>query len=525
MAKKRGGGGGGGGSNMALILFLVLFILSTVVLGVTTYMGYDALEEARKKAADAEASKKKVDSLANWYRFQANTYREFMGQPPVGKDEDRLLLAQIFSRFDKGPSSPDEGKDQKDEPEVRALVKKLKETMPWDPAPDAQGKPKDLAPVTNYERRLQEKERQIQSLIARAKKAEDLVAAKEKEIVKLNGDLKAAQDDFDAGLAKEKEKTIALGEQYKKDLQGIRDDLTKANEDKNKEKVKADELAKANRSIGVILNKERAKVTQATKSEKEVREERDRVRDELKVYQEKHGTDTQALSAAVMDEKANELLKNWKKNWQIVMLDRTGKSVYIDLGSADGLKPQVTFSVHARGSGGKLSMTPKGTVEVKRIIGPHLALAQVTSTRDARSDPILKGDRLFNPTWDPSRRKHVAIAGLVDMGGEGLDSSEDFRRLLARQNVAVDAYIDTKAKTPQLKGGITTKTDYLVLGDSLEAVKHDKARDNDFVKDYNKMVNDLKEKARSSGVVIISLRRYLDMIGYQPPRVTSTSSR
>src|SRR5690606_9524920 len=117
---------------------------------------------------------------------------------------------------------------------------------------------------------------------------------------------------------------------------------------------------------------------------------------------------------AVLDARSAQLLREWKRDWHIVDLDRRGTMPYINLGTVDGLTPQVTFSIHSLGADGRLNPIPKGTIEVVRVIGSHLAQARVTSVRDANKDPILKGDKLFNPTWDPSRKKHVAIAGLAD---------------------------------------------------------------------------------------------------------------
>src|SRR5205823_3658811 len=157
------------------------------------------------------------------------------------------------------------------------------------------------------------------------------------------------------------------------------------------------------------------------------------------------------------------------------------------LGSGDGLETGVTFSVHSMGRDGRLTPTPKGTVEVIELIRnePRLARVRVTSVSDAKNDPIVAGDHLFNPTWSPGAPKRVAIAGLADMGGEGTDSSADFRRLLARQGVVVDAYVDTKdGKEPRVlrggrsddkeaKGEITTKTTYLIVADGFDALpKH-----------------------------------------------------
>src|SRR5262249_23584964 len=153
----------------------------------------------------------------------------------------------------------------------------------------------------------------------------------------------------------------------------------------------------------------------------------------LQAVADKAGLDIRQIGAETFDAKATEMLKSWDRNWQIVAMDRKGTKPYINLGSSDGVTTQVTFSIHSVGADGKLNPTPKGTLEVVRVIGAKQSQARVTSVKDAKNDPILKGDRLFNATWDPNRKKHVAIAGLADLGGDGTDSSEDFRRLMKRQ--------------------------------------------------------------------------------------------
>src|SRR5439155_26441927 len=121
------------------------------------------------------------------------------------------------------------------------------------------------------------------------------------------------------------------------------------------------------------------------------------------------------------------------------------------------------------GRDGKLSTVPKGTVEVKEVMqnDRHLARVRVTSVTDEKNDPIVVGDHLFNPTWSPGAPKRVAIAGLADLGGEGTYSSADFRRLLARQGVIVDAYINTKdEKEPRLPKGTPARDDKDAKGES-----------------------------------------------------------
>src|SRR5262249_19972130 len=138
-------------------------------------------------------------------------------------------------------------------------------------------------------------------------------------------------------------------------------------------------------------------------------------------------------------------------------------------------------------------------------------------------DPILKGDKLFNPTWDPDRKKHVAVAGFIDLVGDGKDGLEDFRRMLARQGAVVDAYVDLKDGSVQGKG-ITSNTESLILGDGLDQTRDDRSRDKELVAKVDRSIQALKKKAPDSGVAVISLRRYLEMTGYRAPRVESSRS-
>ena len=104
-----------------------------------------------------------------------------------------------------------------------------------------------------------------------------------------------------------------------------------------------------------------------------------------------------------------------------------------------------------------------------------------------------------------------------------------------RQSVVVDAYIDTKdEKAPRLLAGykkdnkdvpgeVTSNTDYLILADNLETVRHAKYTNEAYKKAFDNHVKKLKEQAAANGVPVIALKKYLDMIGYRPSRVVATT--
>src|SRR5262249_18317823 len=134
---------------------------------------------------------------------------------------------------------------------------------------------------------------------------------------------------------------------------------------------------------------------------------------------------------------------NLRTGWKIVALDRTGATAYINLGSADKVNTQVRFTVHGGGADGKPDEQQKGVVEVVEGKGEHLARARVIyldarllageRRHDRMRNPVLTNDVLVNPSWNPGQPKHIAIAGAVDLTGEGRDNTEEFVRALRRQ--------------------------------------------------------------------------------------------
>jgi hypothetical protein len=243
----------------------------------------------------------------------------------------------------------------------------------------------------------------------------------------------------------------------------------------------------------------------------------------LTALYEKSGVDKASLEEKVLDAQAVAALKTWPENWKIVALDRRGTMPYINLGSADHVTPQLTFSVHGVGPNGKPLPTVKGTIEVVKVLNDHLSQARVTSVSDPGRDPILKGDLLFNPSWHPTQKKHIALAGLIDLVGDGRDSLPEMLRGLRRFNIEVDTWMSPKDASVQGKG-ITNQTDFLVVGSGSEGLTGARSRDPKFGPALDKAIKDLKEKAAANGVAIVSLKKYMELIGYRVPRVLPQST-
>ena len=57
----------------------------------------------------------------------------------------------------------------------------------------------------------------------------------------------------------------------------------------------------------------------------------------------------------------------------------------------------------------------KGSIEVTHVLGDHLAEARVTD--DKLADPILPGDKVYTPLWNPGQKRHFALAGFFNIDG------------------------------------------------------------------------------------------------------------
>jgi len=181
---------------------------------------------------------------------------------------------------------------------------------------------------------------------------------------------------------------------------------------------------------------------------------------------------------------------------------RYGK-VWIDLGSSDGLRPQVTFSVAAEGNADAEQAEKKGSIEVIRVLDAHMAEAQITS--DDPKNPILTGDRIYSQVWDRGRTVGFAIAGEVDLDKDGKDDLQRLKDIITANSGRVDAAPDDAGA---LEGDLKVDTRYLVLGTYPDGTQN---RD-DALRDSWKT---LSEDAERLGIETIPLEEFIKLMGWR----------
>jgi hypothetical protein len=204
---------------------------------------------------------------------------------------------------------------------------------------------------------------------------------------------------------------------------------------------------------------------------------------------------------------------------KIIQVNERDKLVYINLGSDDRLRKRVTFSVFdpsttdvsavagntepaSTSDTSNVSVSEakrKGVIEVVNITEPHLAECRILESQN--SHPIVPKDVIFTPLWHPGQQEHFALAGLLSINSKGTSDRQKIHDIIRVHGGVIDAETDDKGN---LQGEITHLTRYLVEGDLSEHEGAKQAAGN------NKLIGD----AKTMGVEVIDLARFLDLMGY-----------
>jgi hypothetical protein len=520
-----------------LIIFLVFFILLSIGLGVWGYLKAKTVGEKDKElAAGKEKATKDQNSIDYHqlkYLWMKGAAGHELGKNAAGADEANQLQ-DLVTRFEEGKFDAAAGSDKA---AFEDVVNKDKVNL-GGARLDAQGKPvpdpqKKKVEYPNYDDKTKQFKKghtyfanwktytttiaDLQTKNKTLTEERETLAAKDKVRQKAND---TAWNNLNSRVTNAIKGATDAAAAY----ETAREKTEKAEKDARSQVEEA--VKKELGTIDKELNKQKAEVAKLKEEfAKTLKEKDDRIA-RLMVGR------TQAEDSGKGEKTAQvDLVKYDSPKGKIVRVDWTGKMPYIDLGSADGVKEQLTFSVYARSADGKEGREPKGSLEVIKILGPHLAQARVSYMRDASAEPIVEGDLVYNPLWDPNHKTHVAIAGVVDFTGqEGATLQDQVRNLqefmnnLKKQNIEVDAWLDLQSNA--IQGQITLKTDYFILAEgptydsqSLN-LKDEKVN---FKQKTSEMMEVMRKQAFDKGVTIIPLRKFTLLTGYRVPRTVRSA--
>ena len=136
------------------------------------------------------------------------------------------------------------------------------------------------------------------------------------------------------------------------------------------------------------------------------------------------------------------------------------RTVYIDLGSDDGLSNGQTFAVYDQEVTNFEKNRHKAKVEVTKVFQTR---SEARITDENPSSPILSGDHVLTATWDPGYSVPIALAGVFDLDGDIYDDTDKLVQMIKRNGGHVVARHDGEGV---VQGKIDSSIRFLVVGDS-----------------------------------------------------------
>jgi hypothetical protein len=116
---------------------------------------------------------------------------------------------------------------------------------------------------------------------------------------------------------------------------------------------------------------------------------------------------------------------------------------------------------------------------------------------------------------------HIALCGIIDINGDGIDDTPELIKMLEKQGVVIDAWLDPRAH--QVKGpGINERTEFLVIGERPKVSEQLLAQEGNTIAESAKAVlarmEEMSAKAKEMGVTQTQYKKYLSLSGFKLPK-------
>ncbi len=526
MARKKSGGEGGG--NAVLVIFLVLFILVSIGLGVAYWTGQQTVTDAaaaKKTATDDITKAKDAQELAE---LKYKLYKAFIGtatedekaaiQSPgkhegALKDEHAALMAAATAGIRVSVTDVQKGPIGKDIEAAKTGPFNITEqeifTWPW-PAGTDKVLAKQPSPGPMLDRMVKmvaERERMFHESNAAKKNADSDAAQYKAEKEKYTTALAAAKTQVDGQIKKLDDSITAVENEKKTAI----DTFVKTGDEVRKDVAKK---ARERDEYQAMLVEERVRM--------------ENLRKQL--------DDILARQGELDQEKKGVFPVN-VPHGEIVSRKPGSTAVEISIGSDAGLRPGQTFTVQplsARADGltrqrktsldaeGRTvvsdELASKGSIEVVAVLGPRLSTARITDESDKIRDSVLKGDLLYNPLFRKNAKDHVVLVGIFDTNADGIDDIAEVARNLSKRGAIVDGYYDLGTEKwesldpTNRKPGPGSNTTYVVRGWEWDGASGDPltaAKGN-----LRTLMNTALTEAKTKGAQEVKAAKFLSEIGY-----------
>ena len=201
---------------------------------------------------------------------------------------------------------------------------------------------------------------------------------------------------------------------------------------------------------------------------------------------------------------------------EIRVVDNSNGLVWINLGERDSLPKRTTFSVYTKAHHGvgRGEEDIKASIEVTRILGPHLAEARILG--DDIFEPIAPGDPIYTPLWSTGRVQRFSFVGTIDMDGDGVSDRELLHDIVASAGATIDNEVDDEGN--RTGNAIDVYTKFLVIGELPDPGTAPTAAEQRRMEQILEHHTAMRKEARQQGVRVVNLTDFLAFIGYKPQR-------
>ena len=435
--------------SQGLQISLILFVMVSVVLAVMTFVFYRSSEGAKSSLAAEKKQKEDLRTLADTESFKVQYLQHVLGAVPLADAQLSVVHRGIATD---------------------AQIVAIDEAYKTDMATYGEG----LPPEKRTYRDLP-----LYMLMALNKKNKDY-SELQTQFRTLNNEKAELEKNERARTEVAHKGQQEAGDQLQQQTEAHRNSLQAV------EKMRADDLSGFQQKMNK-LNEEINNKAQLAEEES------------AKRRQSETTIETQKKRIASLVDQPFEV-----PDGKILWVSQSTKHVWINLGTADGLRRQTTFSVFDQeamniapqskfedddeGGLARQADTSKAKIEITVVHEAHLAEGRIVE--DTAANPIMPGDQIFSPAWKPGRRVRFALAGVMDLDGDKRSDMELLRSIITMGGGAVDEAPDAGTR-------------YLVLGDQpIERVA---------MAEFGETI----EKASTLGIQSISLPILLDLLGYK----------
>jgi hypothetical protein len=278
------------------------------------------------------------------------------------------------------------------------------------------------------------------------------------------------------------------------------------------------EKDKAERDLAAARNEHTEKIADLNKQKQAVSDQLAKFKADHEVKSRKleedlaRLTDENAKQKRTIQEQAEQIVALKKEDFEepagyVINVAQGGRTVWVNVGSEDGLREGVPFTVLESSTLNVSEAKPKAEMIVEEVTEAHMARARVIS--ENYRNPVLPGDIVYSPAWRKGRKLSFALVGKMDLNGDGYDDREMVREIIRKAGGEVDAEILPDGR--RVGNGLSVRTHKIVIGSDVglsENASSDQANRN---RQYAQFVSE----AKTFGIQQISLE---NMMGYLKSR-------